>query len=184
MAGATTIRSALRPSRTCGTKSPLPAAGRRRQAVAEQRCPGRLGGKGAESERPDEPGRALGQDGADEGPGVAQAPAHLHRLVGGDATADTEDDPLARERCQGTKVATWPFAIVWQASPPSSSESRSDGRFFLDDRPLRPRGVRVDDAVVSDLPGGDLLQGDGQRLARRPRSPAAGRWTRGPRRAG
>ena len=45
-----------------------------------------------------EAGGVVGEDGDDVGAGVDQAAAHLDRLVGGDATGDTQDDGLARGR--------------------------------------------------------------------------------------
>ena len=73
------------------------------------------------------------EDGADESPRIAQAPAHLHRLVGGDTPADAEDDPLACEgrprnwRPRRWRPRRWRHgrAHRWQASPPGSSDGRS-----------------------------------------------------------
>jgi hypothetical protein len=72
--------------------------GARARALTEQGSPGRFRCKGAKSERPDKPGGSLREDGAHESPCIAQAPADLDCLVGGDPSAHTEDDPLARKR--------------------------------------------------------------------------------------
>ncbi len=49
-------------------------------------------------ERADEPGRVLSEDRADPRPGVDHSSTHLDRLVGGDATRDTEHHSPATER--------------------------------------------------------------------------------------
>jgi hypothetical protein len=74
----------------------LPEAGvRDRVGPVPERGLRRLGGQRVERGRADEAGGRAGQDRGDVGPGVDEAPAHLHRLVGGDPAGDAEDDPAA-----------------------------------------------------------------------------------------
>ena len=67
----------------------------------------RLGGQGRERHRADEPRRLVGQHRRHVHAGVDQLPADLDRLVGGDATADAEDDAGARCGC-GQRSRTGP----------------------------------------------------------------------------
>ena len=92
--------------------------------------------------------RPLGQDGHDVGAGVDQAAADLDGLVGGDAAGDAEDDPAARPSTDASVGAR--ARPRRPASAAASASAISLGR----------RAVDGDDLV-----GGDLLEGDRERLA-------------------
>ncbi len=61
----------------------------------EERGVDRLLGKRGEGERRDELGTGLGQHTADAMSALAKQPDKLARLVGRDAAADDQEDPLA-----------------------------------------------------------------------------------------
>ena len=121
---------------------------RDRVRLVPQRRPGPLGAERVEGGAPDEVQRPLGEDRDHVGAGVDEAAADLDGLVGGDAPR------TRRGRCACPRA----WRVDGEAAYSADSVSSSTASVALG------LGIGPD---AEDLVGGDLLEGDRQRLAGR-----------------